>query len=62
MSTVQEIERAIQQLSKLEMREIHDWLENFMEDQLELKEEFKGQIETSEREMTEGKRPRLRQS
>lgn len=44
------------------MREIHDWLENFMEDQLELKEEFKGQIETSEREMTEGKRPRLRQS
>ncbi len=43
------------------MREIYDWLENVMEDQLQLKEEFKSHIETSERELAEGKRPRVRQ-
>jgi hypothetical protein len=61
MSTVQEIESAIERLSKAEMFEIHEWLENMLEDQLELKEEFKARIETSEREMQQGKRPRLRQ-
>jgi hypothetical protein len=59
VSKVQEIERAIQQLSNVEMRELHAWLENVMEDQLELKEEFKSKIESSERELAEGKRPRV---
>ncbi|HZV34599.1 MAG TPA: hypothetical protein VFB72_08475 [Verrucomicrobiae bacterium] len=61
MSTVKEIESAIQRLSKAEMQEIHEWLENVLEDQLEMREEFKAQIEASEREMKEGKRPRVRQ-
>ena len=61
MSTVQEIESAIQRLSREEMREVHEWLENILEDQLVLKEEFIARIERSEREMSEGKRPRLRQ-
>ncbi|HWF20078.1 MAG TPA: hypothetical protein VG754_12470 [Verrucomicrobiae bacterium] len=61
MSTVKEIESAIQRLSKTEMQEIHDWLENVLEDQLEMREEFKAQIEASKREMKEGKRPRVRQ-
>ena len=43
------------------MREVHEWLENMLEDQLVLREEFKSQIETSEREMKQGKRPRTRQ-
>ncbi|HZQ47069.1 MAG TPA: hypothetical protein VFC07_08660 [Verrucomicrobiae bacterium] len=60
MSTIQEIESAIQRLSKDEMREIHDWLENVLEDELELREEFKARIETSEREMQAGKQPRVR--
>ena len=61
MSTVQEIESAIQRLSKNEMHEIREWLENILEDELELKEDFKARIETSEREMQQGKRgPRLR--
>lgn len=59
MSTVQEIESAIQRLSKAEMEEIHEWLENFLEDQLVMKEEFKARIEKSEREMKEGKPPRV---
>lgn len=61
MSTVKEIESAIQRLSKREMQEIHEWLENVLEDQLEMRKEFKTQIEASQKEMKEGKRPRVRQ-
>lgn len=61
MSTIKEIESAIERLSRAEMREIHEWLENMLEDDLELREEFKARIETSEQEMQQGKRPRLRQ-
>ena len=61
MSTVQEIESAIQRLSKAEMQEVRDWLENLLDDQFELREEFKAKIEASEQEMRQGKRPRIRQ-
>ncbi len=61
MSTVQEIESAIQRLSRAEMREVYEWLENTLEDQLELKEDFKAKIEISERELARGERPRTRQ-
>lgn len=61
MSTVQEIESAIQLLSGEEMRQIQEWLENMLEDKLPLKDTFKAQIECSEAEMQAGKRPRIRQ-
>lgn len=60
MSTVQEIESAISRLSPEEMRLVRDWLENQIEDRLEMTEEFKGQIESSEREKANGLRPRTR--
>ena len=60
MSTVQEIETAISRLSPEEMRLVRDWLENQIEDQLEMTDEFKGRIESSERQMSEGQRPRTR--
>lgn len=60
MSTVQEIESAISRLSPDEMRQVRDWLENQMEDQLEMTAGFKASIEHSEREMAEGRRPRVR--
>ena len=60
MSTVQEIESALSRLSPDEMRQVRDWLENQMEDQLEMTDGFKASIERSEREMTEGQRPRVR--
>jgi len=60
MSNVQEIESAIERLSAGDMQRIHEWLENILEDQLELSEKFQDQIERSEREMAGGKRPRLR--
>ncbi len=60
MSTVQEIESAISRLSPEEMRLVRDWLENQIEDRLEMTADFTGRIESSEREMAEGKRPRTR--
>jgi len=60
MSTVQEIESAISRLSPEEMRLVRDWLENQIEDRLEMTDEFKGRIESSEREKGEGLRPRTR--
>jgi hypothetical protein len=60
MSTVQEIENAISRLSPEEMRLVRDWLENQLEDRLPMTDEFKGRIESSERQMSEGQRPRTR--
>lgn len=60
MSTVQDIENAISRLSPEEMRLVRDWLENQLEDQLPMTDEFKGRIESSERQMSEGQRPRTR--
>lgn len=59
MSTVQEIENAISRLSPEEMRLVRDWLENQLEDQLPMTDEFKGRIESSEREMSEGEIARI---
>jgi len=60
MSTVQEIENAISRLSPEEMRLVRDWLENQLEDRMEMTDEFKARIEESERQMAEGQRPRTR--
>lgn len=61
MSTVSEIETALTRLSREEMLQVHDWLENFLEDQLVMKEEFTAKIERSEAEMSSGQKPRVRQ-
>ena len=62
MSSVQEIESAILQLSSQQKREVHEWLENLLEDQLEMTDEFKAGIEQSERELAEGLKPRVRKA
>jgi hypothetical protein len=59
MSKVEEIQSEIGKLSAREMQEIHDWLENVLEDQLELREEFKAKIESSERDMAAGRHSRI---
>jgi hypothetical protein len=60
MSSVQEIEFAISRLSREQMRELYEWLENVLEDQLELTDEFAARIEQSEHEIAAGLRPRVR--
>jgi hypothetical protein len=54
MSTVQEIEAAIPRLSRREIEEIRAWIDDFLEDQLELTDEVKSQLDQSRREIAEG--------
>jgi hypothetical protein len=51
MSTVQEIEAAIPQLSRAELEQLYAWLENYLEDQLELTDEVKAKLDESRREI-----------
>jgi hypothetical protein len=60
MSSIQEIESAILQLPPEQMREVHEWLENLLEDQLEFKDEFRAGVEEAERELAQGLKPRVR--
>jgi hypothetical protein len=60
MSTVQEIESAISRLSPDEIRQVREWLDQQLEDQLEMTPEFQARIERSEQEMATDLRPRTR--
>ncbi len=55
MSTVQEIESAIQALPRQEIEVLQDWIANFLEDELEFTDEFKAKIQRAEQEMSAGK-------
>ncbi len=53
-SDVQEMERAIRSLPRPEVEQVREWIENFLEDQLELTDEFKASIERGKRDIAEG--------
>ena len=55
MSTVLEIESAIRQLSREELRQIQDLLDEILEDNLEFTDEFKASIERGQRDIAEGR-------
>lgn len=61
MSTVNEIESAITRLSVEEMQAIRDWLDDFIEDQLEVSDEFKAKIALAKQEVAAGVHSRIRQ-
>ncbi|MBI5775084.1 MAG: hypothetical protein HZA89_15265 [Verrucomicrobia bacterium] len=54
MSTVQEIEAAIPRLSRAEIEEIRAWIDDFLEEQLELTDEVKAKLDESRREIAAG--------
>jgi hypothetical protein len=54
MSTVQEIEAAIPRLSRKEVEEVRAWIDDFLEDQLELNDDVKSRLDQSRREIAEG--------
>jgi hypothetical protein len=60
MSKVQQIEAAMQQLTPEELREVHEWLENLLEDRLEMSDDFKAGIEESKKLFAAGVKPRIR--
>jgi len=54
MSNVKDIESAISKLTVKEMEEVRDWLDDLIEDQLVVSDEFKAKIERAERETASG--------
>jgi hypothetical protein len=55
MSTVQEIEAAIPRLSRAEVEELRAWIEEYLEEKLELTDEVKAKLDQSRREIAEGR-------
>ena len=54
MSTVQEIENAIPRLERAQIEELRAWIDDFLEDQLELTDEVKAKLDESRREIAAG--------
>ena len=59
MSKVEQIE--LHGLSQAELRQIRDWLDDVIEDELEFTPEFEQSIQRAERDIAEGKSARVRE-
>ncbi len=55
MKTLQQIENEVRKLSPQEQEQLRDWLDNLLEDRLELKDEFKAEIEAGKKDIAEGR-------
>ncbi len=55
MSSVQEIEAVLPKLSRAEIEEVRAWIDDFLEDQLELTDQVKAKLDQSRREIAEGR-------
>ncbi len=53
-SDVQEIEQAIRTLPRPQIEKLRDWIENFLEDQFELTDEFTASIDRGKKDIAEG--------
>jgi len=54
MSSVQEIEAVIPNLTRAEVEEVRAWIDDFLEDQLELTDDVKAKLDQSRREIAAG--------
>lgn len=55
MKTLEEIESEVRKLSVQEQEKLRDWLENLLDDRLEIKEEFKAEIEAGRKDIADGR-------
>ncbi len=56
-SDVQEIEQAIRSLPRPEVEQLREWIENFLEDQLDLTDDFQASIDRGKKHIAERSRP-----
>jgi hypothetical protein len=61
VSKVEQMESELRKLSQAELRQIREWLDDFIEDELEFTAEFENSIQQSERDMDAGKAARVRE-
>ena len=54
MSTVKEIQAALPKLTREEITEIREWIDDYLEDQLELTDEVRAKLDQSRREIATG--------
>ena len=54
MSTIKEIQAAIPTLSREEIEQIRTWIDDYLEDQLELTDDVKAKLDQSRREIAAG--------
>jgi len=54
MSVLEQVEDQVRRLSIADQETLRDWLENLLEDQLEMKDEFKARIESADKNVREG--------
>ena len=55
MPTLEQIENQVKQLTKTEEQALRDWLENMLEDELQMTDEFEAKIERGEQDIREGR-------
>ena len=61
VSKVEQMESELRKLSQAELRQIREWLDDFIEDELEFTADFENSIQQSERDMAAGKAARVRE-
>ena len=61
MSKVEQMETELRKLSQAELRQIREWLDDLIEDELELTPDFERSIQKAECDMAEGKSARVRE-
>lgn len=54
MSTLAEVESAVLKFTPEEQEQLRDWLENLIEDRLEMTDEFKAEIEAGKADIAAG--------
>ena len=55
MSTIEEIEAVIPRLNRTDIEALRAWIDDFLEDQLELTDSVKAKLDESHRDIAEGK-------
>jgi hypothetical protein len=61
MNKVERVESELRKLSQAELRQVREWLDDIIEDELEFTPEFEHSIQQAERDMTDRKSARVRE-
>jgi len=61
VSKVEQMESELRKLSQAELCQIREWLDDFIEDELDFTPEFEQSIRQAERDMADGTRARVRE-